>query len=226
MIPIIIVFVFDFDGTITTHDIGEFLLAKYSFSDKWKEWDKKMFNGEVDFKVGYQEQYTLLKANLTDIQNAIKDIVPDSFVHTFFERAENAGIPVIIASDGFDVYIKPYLSTYFPELRNYKIYSNHAEQNDEGKWEITFPFTCPKNDTHGCALCKIRIVVEEQLKGSYVIYIGDGISDFRPSLKSDQVYAKKDQNLEKFLKERNFPFQTYNDFNDIIQQLTVQKILN
>ena len=221
-----IVFVIDFDGTITTQDIGESLLAQYSQSDKWREWDNKMFNDEIDFKVGYQNQYNLLKTNPDDIENAIKSIPPDPFVYTFFEKVDDKNIPIIIASDGFDLYIKPYLDMYFPEFRNYTLYCNHATQNHEGKWKITFPFTCEKNDDHGCALCKVRIITEEQLKGFYVIYIGDGISDFRPSLKSDRVFAKKNLNLEKFLKERNYPFQTYKDFNDIIQQLTTEGMLH
>lgn len=65
-------------------------------------------------------------------------------------------------------------------------------------------------------MVRAKVIQSYQKKAYRVIFIGDSISDFEGAKVADIVFAKKDQKLSTYLREKKIPFFEYQNFDDII----------
>jgi len=126
----------------------------------------------------------------------------------FVRRAQAAGIPVEVVSDGFGFFIRPALEALgVGELPVITARTTFAERSAA----IAFPNGHPH--CHVCGTCKRNRVLEHQRAGRAVVFIGDGESDRYAAGYSDVVFAK--HSLINICLEAGWPFQRWTDFEEI-----------
>ena len=126
----------------------------------------------------------------------------------FVRRAQAAGIPVEIVSDGFGFFIEPALEA----LGVGELPVVTARTTFEGRRaSIAFPNGHPTCLV--CGTCKRNRVLAHQAAGRAVVFIGDGESDRYAAGYSDVVWAKR--SLVRICLEAGWPFQRWTGFHEI-----------
>jgi 2,3-diketo-5-methylthio-1-phosphopentane phosphatase len=176
----------DFDGTVSTVDIGHEVLKRYS-GDKWEEIDAAYCSG----RIGSMEAYRMIAAvvriprrDLVAYLSGLNSI--DPYFGEFHRICRDRSIDIAIVSDGLDFYIEDFLRRHgFADL---KFYSNRVVFRDRDRIDIEFPRFNP--ECRKCGTCK-RILLESMREDySRIVYIGDGYSDICPAQQADLVFGK------------------------------------
>ncbi len=193
----------DFDGTISRRDIINSVLDKYA-DLSWLELDKLFLKDKISSSECLTGQIALLcdlpDKNILEIAETVG--IDKSFI-PFFNFCAGNKIDIEIVSDGMDIYINHLLKINNIKVR--KINSNIYK----GQGIVEFPHNkclCEKD----CANCKKSHL---DIK-SFIVYIGDGKSDFCPAMSSDLVFAKG--SLEKYLRKNQKEFYSFESFSDVL----------
>ena len=209
--PVIVV---DFDNTITTRDIGDEICDRFA-PPAWRELDRAWLNREMSLPDAQVKIWAMVKATRDEAVAFTRSITSlrDGFAD-FATRARAQGIPLVLASGGFDFYIEPLLG---PLLDCFSAaYYNRADITPEGT-TIEFADTalsCPK-----CAVCKGRIVERERIPGRTVVFVGDGASDRCAINVADTLYAVRGGNLEREAPEAGTQVRVFDSFLEVMKDL-------
>ena len=126
----------------------------------------------------------------------------------FVRRAQAAGIPIEIVSDGFGFFIEPALAALgVPELPVVTARTTFVGRRPS----IAFPNGHPA--CFVCGTCKRERVLAHRAAGRRVLFIGDGESDRYAAGYSDIVFAKR--SLERICLEAGWPFHRWTAFSEI-----------
>jgi 2-hydroxy-3-keto-5-methylthiopentenyl-1-phosphate phosphatase len=211
----------DFDGTITKEDVGDRFFEVFAGQEMWE------YNACYrDGKISAEELYRKNCSRITDISNQKIDefcaqfkVIPSFPV--FVDWARENDFPLLILSDGLDVYIERLLAKADLDV---PFRANSFVVYDDGRCTIDFPYSY--HDCHCTANCKRNHLLLNSGDDDYIVYIGDGVSDFCPAKHADLVFAKDD--LEIHCQENNISYRRFFDFSDIttvIEQLSKKKRL-
>lgn len=207
----------DFDGTITLDDLGDRLFIEFG---QFEPYYSQLLRHELDIKSYWHKLFASLPPDVTPefIARWASSQQLDAFFGDFLQFCEQMQLPVSIISDGFDVYIQPALANIRHNIA--KIYCNKARLNSDG-WQLTFPLA-----TEGCrclvASCKRNALLKDIPTDAFVVFIGDGYSDFCVAEYADIVFAKRA--LARYCFEQKIPHHNWRSFFDILQVL--RKILH
>jgi len=127
----------------------------------------------------------------------------------FVRRAQAAGIPVEVVSDGFGFFIGPALERL--GIGDVPVVSARTTFNAAGQPSIAFPNGHPS--CFVCGTCKRNRVLAHQAAGRAVAFIGDGASDRYAAGYSDVVFAK--HGLVSICHEAGWPFRRWTAFGEI-----------
>lgn len=205
-----IVFIVDFDGTITKEDTCYAMLNKFA-TQSWEELDKLWSEGQLSTEQCSTKMFELMDLNEEKLREFIYSLDADITFGELLGYCEKEKYPVHIVSDGFDFNIEIILKKY-----NWDVgyYSNHLHFEDNG-YILGFPYQ--EKECGKCGTCKTNIL--NKLKGNsrQVIYIGDGHSDKCPVEYADAVFAKGE--LLEYCRKQGIPALEYSNFKDILVQL-------
>lgn len=212
----------DFDGTVTTSDVGESMFLE--FGDK-KEVKKIIANLLAD-KISSKECWLALCNSVTRVKKQDLDIfigkmtIEPTF-KDFTSFCNDSGIDYFILSDGFDYYIEKILKR--EKLSEVKIYANVLEILND-KLIPSFPYL--DIDSPESANCKRNHIINNSGDDEYTVFVGDGNSDRNAAQFCDFIFAKNDL-LKYCEKERisYYPFDNFNDVKQIMIKLLVKKRL-
>jgi 2-hydroxy-3-keto-5-methylthiopentenyl-1-phosphate phosphatase len=127
----------------------------------------------------------------------------------FVQRAQSAGIPVEVVSDGFGFFIPAALASLgIPDVPVVSALTTFAP---DARATIAFPNGHPR--CFVCGTCKRNRVLAHQAAGRAVVFIGDGESDRYAAGYSDIVFAKRA--LVKLCVENGWPFRRWTEFAEI-----------
>jgi 2-hydroxy-3-keto-5-methylthiopentenyl-1-phosphate phosphatase len=198
----------DYDGTISLTDVTEQLLAQFVSDVVWED-------AEASYDAG-----TLGSRRLMDWEVSLIDADPDAlrafaagqphdpgFV-PFVRRAQAAGIPVEIVSDGYGFFIQPALEA----LGVGELPVVTARTTFEGR-RASIEFVNGHPTCLVCGTCKRQRVLAHRATGRRVVYIGDGESDRYAAGYSDVVFAKR--SLERICLEAAWSFRRWTAFKEI-----------
>lgn len=191
----------DFDGTVTTRDVGDHLLLHYGFADK-RTIDESYVSG---VKVEDFMKSSFARAALTGGQIAAfvrRRVKARRGFRDFVLFCEGRGVPFEIASGGIDLYSDPFFEKHGVKVRSFFGRGRAVK----GGVRITYPFL------RGLDLSAFKASRVARLKkaGRRVVFFGDGPNDFKAAKLADKAYAAG--RLLRLCRERGVPASPLTDF--------------
>jgi 2,3-diketo-5-methylthio-1-phosphopentane phosphatase len=198
----------DYDGTIARTDVSDALMAPYETPD-WQARVEDYDAGRIGSRGLMEWEVGLIMADPDEL-SAIAAAQPhDEGFAPFVRRAQDAGIPVEVVSDGFGFFIEPALRAL--GVTNVPVVTAATTFDPAGRPSIAFPNGHPS--CFVCGTCKRNRVLEHQAAGRAVVFIGDGASDRYAAGYSDHVWAK--EQLAQLCRENGWAYRPWTDFEQI-----------
>lgn len=200
----------DFDNTITLGDVLDAVIARFSPTEEWREWEAAWQAGRMSTRECLRLQIGGLRVAWPRLLGAMSEVEIDPGFAPLVAWARRQGIEVRIVSDNFSPLIHEILRHH--GLDRVPVFANELAFDGE-RLEARFPFAdpaCPR-----CAHCKARHLREigERTR----IFVGDGLSDVCPSLIADVVFAK--DSLAREMERRGLAFRAFACLEDVARFL-------
>ena len=204
---------FDFDNTITTIDVIDDMLARFSGDDGWKELEKRWQREEIGSRECLKGQVEGIRIDKERLDKYLSTIAIDPYFKKLLSLFESRNIPVLIVSDNFDYMLNSILRRN--GISGMEVYCNKvALLND--RLRPAFPYS--NKECGDCANCKKTHLLSKIKNGATAVYIGDGKSDVCASRVSDMVFAKG--YLKDLFKEEGLPHIAIDDLKDVYDYFT------
>jgi 2,3-diketo-5-methylthio-1-phosphopentane phosphatase len=197
----------DYDGTISLTDVTEQILAQH-VAGVWEDAEASYDAGRMGSRRLMTWEVSLIDADPEMLRATAAAQPHDPGFVGFVRRAQGAGIPVEIVSDGYGFFIQPALEALgvgeLPVVTALTVF--------EGR-RATIEFPNGHATCLVCGTCKRERVLAHRAAGRQVVYIGDGESDRYAAGFSDIVFAKR--SLERICLEAGWPFHRWTAFSEI-----------
>jgi len=174
----------DFDNTITSLDVLDAVIGKFSVDQKWMVYEEAWKEGKIGSRQCLEAQLRSVRVTRAELVKYVRQIPLDPFALRLFKTLRRQHIPFIIVSDSFTVIIRTILR--YHGIHQAKVFANELGFKKD-RLIPSFPYHS-KDCRRRCAHCKKIHVLEH--KDKTTIYVGDGLSDVCPALEADIVFAK------------------------------------
>lgn len=171
----------DFDGTVSTVDVGVHVLTKAA-ADDWRAIDHQFRVGAIDSRECILDEWELVEGDETTLRAIAAEVPLDPGVGPLVDALRAAGAEVTVVSDGFGFYVEDAVRPF-----GLAVLTNAVDFETR---ELLFPHEdrcCP---CASCGTCKQAPIKEAQHRGRSTMLIGDGASDRKAALLADVVFAK------------------------------------
>jgi len=206
---------FDFDNTITTIDVLDDMLERFSRDDRWVRIEDEWKRGRIGSRECLDGQMRGIRITRGRLDKYLTTIKLDPAFKKLLRLCDARNMKAIILSDNFEYILKGILRNN--GISGLDVYCNSLEISGDSLIP-GFPYTDRK--CGGCAHCKTKNMLANVGRGSRSIYIGDGLSDLCPSRKADLVFAKS--TLKERLSSEGVPHVPFNDMRDIYKYLSTE----
>jgi len=199
---------FDFDNTITSFDVLDGVIERFSINRDWVAYEEAWKQGKIGSRRCLEGQLRSIRVKRATLVDYLSTIKVDPHFYRLLAFLRGMGIDPVILSDSFSFLIEYILR--HNGIRGMKVYSNSLTIRGD-RLVPQFPYTnslCPH-----CAHCKTSTLSSEAFKDKKVIYVGDGLSDVCPAHHADIVFAKS--TLLKHFRETQRECMAFTDFSDI-----------
>ena len=199
---------FDFDNTMTTSDVLDDVIQRFSINDKWIALEKAWHEEKIGTKECLEGQLRGIRITKNALHNFLKKVELDPHFHRLLTLLVREGIKPVILSDNF-TYIIEWILAYHG-IKDLKVYGNTLRFYSE-RMIPSFPYDnpfCPS-----CAHCKKIHLTKDKTENKIIVYVGDGRSDICPARVSDVVFAK--EKLLNFMMKEELPCIAYKDLGDV-----------
>ena len=206
--------VLDFDGTITTRDIGVAVIKNFA-RPGWEEGLQRWKAGEIgqhqlmewEFsrlppgRVTEMREYALGEA---DVRPGLADLL---------ELCRSKDVKVEVVSNGMAFYVEAVLER--EGFSGLPFVAPMPAFNDGDGPAVEFGdgvVTCER-----IGLCKCDRVFKLRSEGRKIVFVGDGISDFCVAEEADFVIARS--SLKEHCEARGIAHSEFRDFDDVRREL-------
>lgn len=203
-----VIFLIDFDITISTKDSTDTLLNEYNPKLK-EEIRRKYRSKEITMREYLKNGLESLSITKKEFLETLKKVKIDE---TFVDFV-NSGVTFKIVSAGTKLNITGVLSNYDINLTNDDIISNDIEF-EGNKITVTNPFL-DKEEYYG--VDKKEAVENFQRQGYKVFFVGDGPSDYRAIEVADFSFIRKDTRAINFCEENDIKYKEFDSFNEVLE---------
>lgn len=205
----------DFDGTISTEDVGEKIFLETIPAEIVNPILEEINSKIITARAGWTKLFEASEGlNLTRLSQIADNIVLEKGIVEFLNYCSEQQFEVYILSDGFEEYIEPILTRH--GITGVPLYANRLEVDSDGRLSPVFPWTdeeCPL-----CANCKRNHLISNSSDDDVTVYIGNGSSDTCPVGYADYVFAK--DFLLKYCEKERITFFPYKNFIDVKKRFT------
>jgi len=197
----------DFDGTVTLKDSGDLFFQTFS---QFEPYHSLLLEGKSTVREYYRSVVEHLPhpLKLTEVDKFVDTLEIDPYFVRFTNFCKSEQIPLMIISDGFQIYIEKILEKYQIHV---PVLSNHLKSIGS-KYEPIFPFAVEGCECF-CASCKRNAMLSNHSIEDIVVYIGDGRSDFCPVQYADIVFAKG--SLDTYCAQNHISYYPFKSFFDV-----------
>ena len=202
----------DFDDTAAVENVAELLLNRFG-DPSWHEVRQRFRDRELTLNEYQEIAFRSIQASRAEMQGYVKE---NAHLRPYFGElwgyCQEQGVPMVVVSQGLDFYIEALLEANgFTEVPIYAVNTHFSEDG------ISYEYRHPRPGQEHLGNSK-GVVVERFLEqGHYVIYIGDGMSDFEAADKADLLFAHR--TLAEECARTGIPFQPFGDFQDVLSAL-------
>lgn len=203
---------FDFDNTIATCDVFDNMLLLFSKDDRWVELEKRWKSGRIGSKTCLEGQLRGMELNKRNLDAYLPKIKLDPYFKRLYRFLQAKKIKTFVLSDNYDYIINRVLK--INGINKLKVYANKLSFL-KGKVVTDYPFK--NKDCQVCAHCKTKNLLARSLKGSTIIYVGDGQSDACPAKHAQVVFAK--DHLLRHLKDSKKDYMAFYNLKDVFVYL-------
>ena len=211
----------DFDGTITTQDVGEAIFRRFGNAKKVNKIIDDLLNNKISARGSWIELCGSVESiSKKELDAFIDQMEIDSTFTDFISFCKENEIDHYILSDGFDYYLERILNR---ENIDTEYFANALSFSDD-KLIPSFPYL--DFDFSSSANCKRNHIINNSSDDDYTVFIGDGNSDKYTVQYCDFIFAKGD--LLKFCERERisyFPFSNFDDVRQIMKKLLSKKRL-
>jgi 2,3-diketo-5-methylthio-1-phosphopentane phosphatase len=197
----------DYDGTVALTDVSDTVMAEHVMGD-WEAEAAAYDAGLMGSRRLMTVEMAMVDADPAELYATAAEQPHDPGFVPFVRRAQAAGIPIEVVSDGFGFFIGPALAALgvgeLPVVTARTTFSGRRAS-------IDYPNGNPRCPV--CGTCKRDRVLAHRAAGRRVVFIGDGESDRYAAGYSDVVFAKR--SLVRICVEAGWPFQRFTEFNEV-----------
>ena len=173
----------DFDGTITTADVGQHLLSRFA-GPEWLRFHDEYDAGAIGSRECLVSQWELVAPDEAALRAAAAEVPIDDGFAPLVAALREAGAELVVVSDGFGFYAEAVCAALdVPVLTN---------QVDWATGRLEFPYEDRCCACSTCGVCKQAPIKDAHRAGRTTVLIGDGTSDRKAALLADIVFAKGD----------------------------------
>ncbi len=196
----------DFDGTITTEDVGDAFFLRFGGA-ACKDHVREYREGRISARECFTREAAEIRALPLPEADAFarSRVLTAGFVE-FVGFLRDQALEFHVLSDGLDFYITRILAAN--GIDGVSVYSNRLRLNPP---TVLFPY--PAEECDRCACCKRNIMLGLAGEQDIIAYIGEGYSDRCAVQFADIVFAKDD--LQTFCQRENISYYPYSDFHDV-----------
>ena len=199
----------DFDGTITTRDVGVHLLERLG-APEWRGLSEQYARGEIGSRECIVGEWALIRGDETTLRAVASEVALDPGFESLVTELRAAGAEVTVVSDGFGFYVEAACAPLeLPMLTN---------SVDFATGDLVFPHEdrcCPCST---CGVCKQAPIKDASHRGRHTVLVGDGISDRKAALLADVVFAKG--SLARWCADRGVSYVPFTTLDDVRYALT------
>jgi 2-hydroxy-3-keto-5-methylthiopentenyl-1-phosphate phosphatase len=171
----------DFDGTISTADVGMHVLTRVG-APAWLELHDQYERGEIGSRECIFDQWAMVEGDEASLRAIAAEVPLDPGFRPLVDDLRAAGAELTVVSDGFGFYVHDACEPLVVDVLTNAI--------DFATGELLFPHEdrcCPCSS---CGVCKQAPIKEAQYRGRTAVLVGDGASDRKAALLADVVLAK------------------------------------
>lgn len=208
----------DFDGTITTRDVGDLVIEGFG-RDGWQAASAAYDRGEISLRELWAAEISYLRQ---DDHEAIRKMAAEvaevrpGFTE-FIDYCARNHVTLEVASSGIRFYIDAVLEK--SGVETIPVAAPDIEYDSEGKGLVTFLDGI--SDCGMTAMCKCERVWRQRRLGKQVLFVGDGASDYCAALQADYVMAR--DALARYCQREGREFTVFEDFFEVsafVERLT------
>jgi 2,3-diketo-5-methylthio-1-phosphopentane phosphatase len=200
----------DFDGTITSEDVGEAIFNKFGETEKVGKIIEDLLSDKISSRQCWDDLCDSVDTiNKVELDEFIDKLDVDPSFNTFVKFCDENKIDMVVLSDGFDYYIDRLFNK--AGLAGLKYYSNKLFVNENGILKAEYPYFDVNSPTS--ANCKKNHIINHSDDDDYTVYIGDGNSDKDAAQYCDFIFAK--DGLARFCSMEKISFYPFNNFTDV-----------
>ena len=200
----------DFDGTITTKDIGDDIFLQFG---QFEPYHTKLLAGDITISDYWKKLInSISNIHIDKLNEYILDCEIDPYFISFADFCDEHNIKLITVSDGFDFYINKILSN--AGLERIPVACNKLIVENNFPVSPHFPLATESCQCL-CASCKRNSVLRNTEPDTITVFIGDGYSDYCAARHADYIFAKS--NLAAYCNHEKIPHFPFKNFSDIIR---------
>jgi len=209
------VVVLDFDGTVTTKDVGDEVCDRFA-PPEWRDIDAAWVRNEISLPEAQRKMWALARCSRDEAVAYSHEIGHvRAGLDEFLDAVERSGARLWLASGGFDFYIEGILGG---RARRFERTFFNRTRFAGGGIEIDFHegLGCAR-----CAVCKGRVCDEARAGGARVVFIGDGASDRCAIGRADLLCAVDGSLLARGCQARGVGYVPFGDFEELRARLSL-----
>lgn len=176
---------FDFDNTITTRDIIDDIVFKFSKDDRWRKLESDWASGKIGSRACLKGQIEGVRVAKDILDEYLANIKLDPSFKKLLCLLGKHKIKTFVLSDNFEYILTKVLKNH--KICGLKVHANKIEFVEDRLFPY-FPFG--DKSCSICGHCKKKNFFANLQKKAFSVYIGDGLSDVCAAKYANFVFAK------------------------------------